>query len=191
MSGFVSYIADLLLYFIFAGVTLHLVDRFLGVPVYRWWYNDSREKPLEKEYGFLYGHPGGFTGRLHKTAYWISGIQSLTFLYKGKVDIWTEIPAFFLEAWFMVLGFHIGAYVYGYMRGEQDLAKKLHTMHPRNLLNSLRGYFADYASKNRPEQPPIVVTPAEQSTPSAIEKEPPMQTPEDIIAKFTRGRNRA
>jgi hypothetical protein len=172
MTGFVSYIADLLVYYTFAGITLHLADRFAGVPAYQWWYNDSRTIPLVKERGFLYGHPGGIGGRLHKAALWISGIQSLSFLYKGKVDLVTEIPAFFLEAWFLMLGFHIGKYVYNYMRGEQKLADIVYQTSPRVLLAKAGEGLQELLNYFRPASSPKVAraaTPAAPTEPAAPE----------------------
>lgn len=167
MTGFISYIADLLVYFAFAGISLHLADRYVGVPMYRWWYANSRDTPLQKEMGFLYGHE---RSRLHRTVLLISGVQSLTFLYKGKVDLLTEIPAFLLEAWFMMFGFWLGQYVYAWMRGEQRMVDFIHALHPSRATGKLLEQGKDLLARFYPKKASPSV-PASQ-TPAAVEALP-------------------
>lgn len=141
ISAFIAYVADLLFYFFAIGVGLHLFDRYFGTAIYRWWYDRSRESPLPQELdvGFMYNRP---FSRKHKYALVLSGAQSLYMLWEKGISIITELIAFPLEAWALLLGFAAGKYVYGFMRGEDAIVEKMRQVNISNLYERVRGFAA-------------------------------------------------
>lgn len=114
MAWTATYLIPWLLGFVLVGAAIHIADRRYGVPLYRWWYNRSRETkmPESEEMGFIYRRS---RKRQRYATYIISGLQSTYVVWTKGVDPMLEIVAFVFEAEIMIIGFWVGNKLYKYL----------------------------------------------------------------------------
>lgn len=128
MVEFAAYLAKWLFYYFMFGMALHVLDRYFGVPFYRWWYNRSRETPMppNEETGLLYKRP--FSWR-HNGALIISAIQSTYTIWTGgAIDPFVEIIVLVFEAEILLVGFWAGRWVYAVIKRQKQIAETVDHM---------------------------------------------------------------
>ncbi len=181
MAEFGAYLAKWLFYYFMFGMALHVLDRYVGVPFYRWWYNRSREAPMpvSAEVGLLYRRP--FNWR-HNTALIISAIQSgYTVWTGGSIDPFVEIIVLVFEAETLLVGFWAGRWAYEVIKRQKQIAEAVDHMGttveqtdvsgllrrvPQLLKAALSGIF----SRVTPEAPVPQQTPPVAQKPEAAQE---------------------
>jgi hypothetical protein len=120
------YAARWLTYYFVFGMALHVVDRYFGVPFYRWYYNRGQKDPADRmpitrEIGFMYGR--SFTRR-RIWAVTISIVHSVYMLYEGHaVNLGAEFIILVFEAVVLLVGFRAGAWAYSFIRKQEGFAE--------------------------------------------------------------------
>lgn len=183
-AWFASYLAPLLVVFMVAGAILEIADRYIGVPFYRWYYNrgDTHGKPMPvDQMGFFYGRT---LKQQHNRALFLSAAQSVLAVSFGNYTPWeivAEIPALFLEGWFLVPGLWLGDKIFVHVIRRQD--KIFDALdHREETVKNLFSWALDLPSKFRNFIP--ATKPAVQPQPSAPEvPQPPQKLAEDMSAK--------
>ncbi len=123
MGEYGRYLAEWLFYYFMFGMALHVVDRYLGVPFYRWWYNRSRETPMPSDVSMGFMYERSFSRR-HNWALVISALQSTyTFFMGGAINPFFEIIVLVLEAEVLLVGFWIGKYLFMILKRQKEIAE--------------------------------------------------------------------
>ncbi len=168
-AWFASYLAPLLVVFMVAGAILEIADRYIGVPFYRWYYNrgDTHGKPMPvDQMGFFYGRT---LKQQHNRALFLSAAQSVLAVSFGNYTPWeivAEIPALFLEGWFLVPGLWLGDKIFVHVIRRQD--KIFDALdHREETVKNLFSWVLGLSSKFRSIIP--ATKPVEQPQPPASE----------------------
>lgn len=123
MGEYGRYLAEWLFYYFMFGTALHVVDRYLGVPFYRWWYNRSRKTPMPSDISMGFMYERSFSRR-HNWALVLSAIQSTyTFFMGGAINPFFEIIVLVLEAEVLLIGFWVGKYFFMVLKRQKEIAE--------------------------------------------------------------------
>ncbi len=184
-AWFINYLAPLLVAFMVAGAILEIMDRYIGVPVYRWYHNrgvpPEQRLHADREIGFFYGRS---LRQQHNRALLLSAIQSVLAVSFGNYSSWeivAEVPTLFLEGWFLIPGLWLGDKIFVHVIKRQD--KIFDAIdHREETVKNLFSWALDLPSKFRNFIP--ATKPAVQPQPSAPEvPQPPQKLAEDMSAK--------
>lgn len=194
MAELGGYLAKWLFYYFMFGMALHVLDRYMGVPFYRWWYNRSRETPMPdgQELGFMYNR--SFMRR-NNIALVLSAVQSAyTVAMGGSVDPFFEIIVLVFEAEVLLVGFWAGRGAYAIIKRQRQIAEgvdrlesNLERAHLSGTIRSavgavkgaVGGFFTRAAASATPE--PISAPPQEAA---------PKEEPLDWRAQMDRYRSK-
>lgn len=97
--------------FIAIGALWYVIDRRIGVRLYRWWHDLTHEKPLPPEMhcGFVYNQRARV--RL-TTATIVAIVQSLLAIVGGAANPFVELFTLVLEVPLLMVGFYFGPFLY-------------------------------------------------------------------------------
>jgi hypothetical protein len=119
-----SYLLPALFSYLFLAVAIMVADRYVGVHLYRWYYNRGNEPadrmPDTVTKGWLYDQP---LRRQHNRAMVISAVVSGLTLMVGTFTTWekfAELVALVFEGWVMLPGFKLGELLYDKVLVRQD-----------------------------------------------------------------------
>jgi len=120
-----TYLVPWLVTFTLMGVIIQVLDRYIGVGTYRWYYNRGNKPedglPPEKDVGWFYNQP---LRRQHNRAIFVSAVQSvLTVFYSRSSfgELVGEVFALVLEGWFLLPGLWLGNKVYALMQRQEQI----------------------------------------------------------------------
>ncbi len=172
MAALGTYIASYLFYFLILGMALHIIDRAVGVPFYRWWYNRSRpdrQMPQTVEMGFMYNQS------FHRKRNWalvISAVQSVYMVLTKGIDPFVEVIVFAFESVVMLVGFAWGAYAFKLIQKQEAIAEatdrfgsELERDAKGFVLGSIRHAFGTLLARVRSQ--PTVAKPKTATPPTA------------------------
>lgn len=122
MIGMYQEVWHWMFYFLMFGTALHVLDRWIGVPFYRWFYNRSRETamPAKVDMGFMYGR--GLVRR-QSWAMGISTLQSAYMIFTKGINPFVEIIVLVFESQVLLVGFFLGRYIYALMKRQKEIAE--------------------------------------------------------------------
>ena len=122
------YVIKWMAYYFLLGMALHVVDRYFGVPFYRWYYNHGQKDPSDHmpphvEMGLLYNRP---FKRRRNWALIISALQSGYTVYQGEAfHAGAELIVLVFEAAFLLFGFRAGTWAYSFIRKQEGLTETM------------------------------------------------------------------
>lgn len=182
MAGLGTYVASYLFYFLILGMALHVIDRSVGVPFYRWLYNRSRpgpKMPQTVEMGFMYNQS------FHRKRNWalvISAVQSVYMVLTKGINPFVEVIVFAFESVVMLVGFAWGAWPYRLIQRQEAIAEATDRFgselerDPKGfVLGSIRHAFGTLLARVRSQ--PSAVKPEAVTPPTAAQEEPNAQAP--------------
>lgn len=108
--GLSGFFASWVFVFVVVGAFWYVVDKRLGVLVYRWWYAMTHKDPLPD------GPPQGFIFNQQAKARFSAAltlcvVQSSLAIFAAHVDPSREIISLFLEVPLLMLGFYFGPWL--------------------------------------------------------------------------------
>ena len=190
------YILKWMVYYLFFGMAVHVVDRYFGVPFYRWWYSRSREVPIpgDVEMGFLYNRP---FKRRRNWALVISAVQSGYTVYQGEALHWgAEFVVLVFEAAVFLVGFRLGDMAYRFIRRQEGLTERIdqvgESIERASVVATFRTWVSAPLSALRNmarSSPPSARAPEAAPSPHAEAPPPEPDDPRKRLARFIEGRS--
>jgi hypothetical protein len=174
---------------ILEGAILFVLDRVIGVKIYRVWYDFTHKVPLGKDVdrGFIYGQKadGRFTAAVLVTL----GQSGLAF-WIGGVGVFSIIVGMFAEVVGLMIGFSIGPVVNVFWDRRKPLLDVIDRLesHETSITDELRS--AAHAVHERIAQDDDSNAPESREATPAVEKpvEEPEPDPREALRAFTGGK---
>ena len=120
------YVLKWMVYYLLFGMSMHVLDRYFGVPFYRWYYNRGQKDPKDQmadtvELGLLYNRS---FKRRRNWALVISAIQSGYTVYQSEsFHAGAEIIVLVFEAAVFLVGFRLGNWAYSFIRRQEGITE--------------------------------------------------------------------
>lgn len=194
MVEIVIYVASWLLVFLVVGIIWYVLDRALGVHLYRWFYNMTHRDSLPG--GVVRGFIHGQKARMRFVIAVILSIVQSGFII-ASIQIanpLAELLSFFLQIPVVMGGFYLGPIIYRVWERKENLFEQMDRIESgeisigkeiKEATQKAAEAVRDVLKKDEPPQP-SPAQPEVSPQAEAAKKEPVTQSPWELMSKYLR-----